>query len=786
MDDELDKRLNNILSKVKSIKFTKHHYFLALLAILINAFYIRTRNLRLLQGKYLSGIDPYFFYRYTKIIVEQGALPIIDYMRYSPVGFTTVRFAFFPKSLAYMYKFITLFSDMSLMEWIIIYPPIITIISFVFFFLLVKELLGYKNAVLSTLLLSIFPAYIFRTSAGFADHEAMAMLWMFLSIYLFVLMWKSKNLLKNSALGALSGIFCAAMLLTWGGYSYLLLSISLFLIISSIMYKIPKNKFIGVIFFYIPFALSLNYYQSNTIWSTSVFTSIQSLSLLAFFAIYLLTGIIDSVKAKVNINSLNKIPTSFLSILVLALVNIYRLSYFKNLIVNKLIGVRSSRFATTVSVYSVYSLFLLTYIFSSSGKTFFENLYMPLLIITILTYFIVHYLMTKQDAEQHILKTPKYSLLFILSWFLLTILTSKDQTRLLFMVAPIAAITASFFIWEVAEKIPAPSKNYRRMIFIILIAVLISPITSLNAQSLGQNKYVGSMVPGQWESAMSFLREQTPDASVVAHWWDYGHLTIGLGERAAVTDGGNLMGWNHQSGRHLMTDNNLTTSLEYLKTHKVNYVLFSRDEIGKYHAFSLIGSDENLDRYSTIGTFGLVNIKEVRDGNLYTYQGSWSFDKDYEINGLILPSGKAAISGFSYTVTQNNTIEEPVLHVVYNGKAIKMEYNCLQIDNERVKFETEDENILPGCIKIIPYLEDGDKIVPFGAALWTSEKVVNGNFARLYIYNSQEPEFELVYEDNTPLAIYKGRIIGPIKIWEVNYPDWVEEDSYYLEKSEHG
>jgi len=43
--------------------------------------------------------------------------------------------------------------------------------------------------------------------------------------------------------------------------------------------------------------------------------------------------------------------------------------------------------------------------------------------------------------------------------------------------------------------------------------------------------------------------------------------------------------------------------------------------------------------------------------------------------------------------------------------------------------------------------------------------------------------FKLVYSDeaNLPLSIYNGRIIGPLKIWEVSYPEDLEVPEIYYE-----
>jgi len=224
----LEERRKAIFSKLEDL-FDKAKnkstllYWLGLIPIFFIAWYIRTQNLGYLAGKYLVELDSYFFYRYAKEIFETGTLPVIDHLRYAPLGYETAPFKFFPQTLAYMFKIVhVIFPNMAQIEWHIYYPPVIAIIGFIFFFLFVKEIFNYRVALLSTAFLAVIPAYIQRTSAGFADHEAMAILWMFLSLWLLALMWKSKDWKFIIALSTLSALFASAMVYTWGGYRYLI------------------------------------------------------------------------------------------------------------------------------------------------------------------------------------------------------------------------------------------------------------------------------------------------------------------------------------------------------------------------------------------------------------------------------------------------------------------------------------------------------------------------------------------------------------------------------------
>jgi hypothetical protein len=161
-------------------------------------------------------------------------------------------------------------------------------------------------------------------------------------------------------------------------------------------------------------------------------------------------------------------------------------------------------------------------------------------------------------------------------------------------------------------------------------------------------------------------------------------------------------------------------------------------------------------------------------------------DKDYIIDKAVLPSGTALIGGFTIIVSNDSKITEaPTAHLINsNGKQIDLQVPCLVIGDQRMEFETNQT--LNGCLMLVPYFDQNGQGNPVGGAFWMSEKVWDTNFAKLYMFNETSPYFKQVYSDDTPLGIYQGRVVGPIKIWEVEYPANITADPFYLQSSEYG
>ena len=81
--------------------------------------------------------------------------------------------------------------------------------------------------------------------------------------------------------------------------------------------------------------------------------------------------------------------------------------------------------------------------------------------------------------------------------------------------------------------------------------------------------------------------------------------------------------------------------------------------------------------------------------------------------------------------------------------------------------------------------------------LYLSNKTVQSHLARLYLYKENDPNFVLVHSEDDYIVqqlksvnllssqedfvIYQG-LRGPIRIWEINYPQGITENIEYLSK----
>jgi len=397
----------------------------------------------------------------------------------------------------------------------------------------------------------------------------------------------------------------------------------------------------------------------------------------------------------------------------------------------------------------------------------------------------------KETSNFNLLKSEN---ILILVWFIFMIVAARGAIRLLFVLTPVAVILGSYFISSmISYSLKLKDRIYKITACGIILLFLFSPVVekglvlSFLGNSYNQATYSGSGYDRQWQEGMAWVRDNTPKDAVFAHWWDYGYWVQTGGDRATILDGGNaIIYWDHLMGRYVLTGQNELEALEFLKAHNATHLLIVADEIGKYTAFSSIGSDKDYDRYSWVTTFVVdpVNgVQEARNETTYVYAGTYVLDENVLVNDVLLPAGGAAIVGFLVPVSKDNIIKQPTAVLIYNNQRLDLPLKCLFFKDREYVFD----NGFGGCLRLIPTIDDNvfNRNLPIdAAALYVSERGKKALWTNLYLFNKKSDYFKIVYDDSgkMPLALFRGRLIGPMKIWGIGYPNDLQIKPEYTEK----
>ncbi len=460
----------------------------------------------------------------------------------------------------------------------------------------------------------------------------------------------------------------------------------------------------------------------------------------------------------------------------------------------------------------LFILFLLTFIFSRISPTSFLNgenfisrfLYfggLIVFVVALISIYIRAYV-KKDDKTLQDFKEINFSYLLTLAFIFWMIISMRGAIRLFFIISPALILAAAFLPVKISEYISKTKDDLYKILLwcVIIVAAIFLVLTFINytKNSATQAKYT---IPGpyyqQWQQAMAWTRENTAQDAIFAHWWDYGFWVQTLGERATVTDGAHAVTeWDHFIGRYLLTAQNEKTALQFCKAHNVSYVLIDSTDIGKYPAYGSIGSDSTgRDRLSWVSTYVLneAQTQDSKNETAYVYTGGAMLDEDLTWNNQIFPASSSGIAGFILVIDKETTTINDVQAVLFSNKQqFRIPVRYVYINNQRYDI-AKDKAALNTTFYIIPRITQ-QGVNNMGAAFYISEKAAKTQWVRLYLLNETE-NFELVHQEDALFIqqlrdvynvtigdfLYTNDLLGPIKIWKVNYPPEIKDYPEYRE-----
>ncbi|MCR4327270.1 MAG: hypothetical protein NUV46_01670 [Nanoarchaeota archaeon] len=468
-----------------------------------------------------------------------------------------------------------------------------------------------------------------------------------------------------------------------------------------------------------------------------------------------------------------------------------------------------------------FVIFVVTFVFSRissgnvlNGENFISKfLYFGGLILFVIVLLVIYFKSYLKRDEKTLLDFSKinFASLVLISLSIWGIVSMRGAVRLFFIIAPIIIIVASYFfvkLMDYRKEKDDLGKLFTWILILVSLFILVTTFVNYSSTTVyGAKQTIPSSYNYQWHYAMDWVSKNTPEGSVFTHWWDYGYWVQTLGGRPTVSDGGHYINWwDHTVARYLLTTSKPETALSLMKTHNVSYLLIDSTDVGKYSAFSGIGSDETgKDRFSWIPVMP-VDVSQTRELNSSTqliYVGGQPIDTDiiYEDNDtpLFLPAQKAGLAGIvvEYS-TQDGEISfvQPRGVFIYNNQRYDLPIRYIFYNGNIVDFGKGVNSL----VRFIPGIEQtsgGMTVNPLGALVYLSEKTKDTLFAQLYLMddpNNLYPTISIAHiEDDSVVKSLKSQglnnmgsfmyyqgLRGPIKIWKVSYPENTLENEEFL------
>lgn len=568
---------NKKLFSIGSFEFCLHH--LLIIGVLSLSFSISAmiRGQPASYGFQLNEFDPFFNYRATQFIVENGLPAYFDWhddMSWYPFGRDVANTSqvMLHVTTAILYG---IFGNGDLYGFTIIFPLVFGSLTAIVVFALVRVIGGTTAGLFASLLYSVSLPIITRGSIGWFKSEPLGLFYGLLATYLFLSGIKSSSHKIAAAKLVGGGIFLGFSFSAWGGTDFFVIPIGIFIL--SLPFTRKDSSFLrwAIPAFLLGLVISLSPFERPGL---AFFGKASGLMLLGPTAFLIISTFIQKIsgeqKAKRNA-ALFLIAIVAIGIGILG-ANVFGLPSFRYLnAINPFLTTLDpltdsvAEHATT----TIFQSFLFNSVFMIFGGIgvwlIFKN--------------ITNESNQRRDVEIFALIFGLLGV-YISSAFIRLELFSSLALIILGSVG-LALLTKYIFRAEKQENKKLVRSHPRGIkisflvvITIFLIIPLMSPTDSnwINAVKApptilnGGSNY--NIATSDWLDAMTFLKNNTPKDSVVTSWWDYGYWITTLGERKSVADNATLIDWRIELIAKIFLSNP-DNAWQMLKEMNADYVL---------------------------------------------------------------------------------------------------------------------------------------------------------------------------------------------------------------------
>jgi len=536
---QLDKKL------IKAEKSSHHLRSLLIIGILVLCFSL-TFIIRLQPLEYgfeLAEFDPFFNYRATEFIVENGLPAYLEWhddLSWHPYGrdVSATSQVMLHTTAATLYQIFG--TGSSLYDFAIWFPVVIGSLTTVVIFAMVRTIGGTTAGLFASLFFAISPIFILRGSIGWFKSEPLGLFYGLLAVYLLLSGLKSDKGKISVAKIAGAGILLAFGIASWGGIQFFILPIGILFLALPFLRKDNKFIILTSIIFTSVFLLVTGSFEKTGIAFISGLNGFFLIGCTAFLVACIMVRRIFT-KSQLRI-SLALLGGSIISGIVIISSGVIGLPSFRYLNAANPLLITTDMLNDSVSEHATTSLDISFYFFS----------------ILIVFAGIGAWLLFQKKVN-HSLKIKGEMVAFALIIGLVGVYFSSAFVRLevfgSISLIILASIGVSILISKILEVQQKPTSAVIKISFLTVIVILLMvpmvyperlnwsnnnaglPISLLHSGS----KY--DISTNDWPDAMQWVKENTPKDAVIAAWWDYGYWISTLGERKTLADNATLMDW---------------------------------------------------------------------------------------------------------------------------------------------------------------------------------------------------------------------------------------------------
>ena len=500
-------------------------------------------------GYELNEFDPYFNFRATEFIVENGLPAYFDWndeMSWHPNGrdVSATSQVMLHITTASLYQVFG--GSSSLYDFTIIFPVIIGSLTTIVIFALVRVIGGTTAGLFSSLFFAISLPVIIRGNLGWFKSEPLGLFFGLLGTYLFLSAIKSNHKKQSFIKLVGAGIIFAFGLSSWGGIQFFVIPLGLFFFALPLVRKDHGFLLWSIPLFTLSLLLTTLVFErpgSSFVFGLGGFALIGPT---AFLVACIFIQKISKEGKKIR-NGLYFLAGSIISGIAIIFIN----ANFP------ILGLPSYRYLNAINPFLTTTDPLVDSVAEHATTTTAQSFYF-LSIFLIFGGIAVWLLLRAKTNQENSLTISNDMTVFALIIGLIGVYISSAFVRLevfasisLIILSSIglAILLNNFFHLKIqsGKKLYKPTRQITKISFaVIIIALFVMPLTiPANGNWISSTKVPPTILNGgtsfgiatnDWIEALEWIKTDTPKDAVIAAWWDYGYWISTLGERKSLAD----------------------------------------------------------------------------------------------------------------------------------------------------------------------------------------------------------------------------------------------------------
>ena len=525
----------------RSFGFRLQH--LLIIGILIlsftTSFLIRSQPVD--YGFELNEFDPFFNFRATEFIVENGLSEYFDWhdsLSWYPEGRNVSATSQVMLHITAAGTYQIFGGNSSLYDFTILFPVVLSSLTVIVIFAVVRVMGGTTAGLFAALLYSISVPIIIRGTMGWFKSEPLGLFYGLLGIYLFLsgIKTENKKIAVSKIIGA--GIILSFGLASWGGIQFFVIPIGVFILALPFIRKDHDFFLWSIPLFVISFFSTVLLFErpgSGFVFGFGGFSLIGP-------TIFLIICIIIQKFSKKETKTRNGL------ILLCALLIIGSILIVTNEDSN-LLPLPSFRYLNAINPFLTTTDPLVDSVAEHATTTISQSFYFHS-ILMIFAGLGIWFVLGKKSKIYHL---EKDMISFGLIMGLLGVYVSSAFVRLevfasisIIILSSIGISILTKEIFHVLVENELKKKLMKLSFLAVIILLLIMPlIIPENGNWTTISKVPPTILNGgsaygvstnDWKESLEWIKTNTPKDSVIAAWWDYGYWISTMSDRPTLTD----------------------------------------------------------------------------------------------------------------------------------------------------------------------------------------------------------------------------------------------------------